>query len=56
MKEFFEKECRLALNYGSQFRGGGESWVRWNLATSRELVQRAAEAVHSAMAARSRKP
>ena len=56
MKDFFEKECRLALNYGSQFRGGGESWVRWNLATSRELVQRAAEAVHSAMAARSRKP
>jgi cystathionine beta-lyase len=56
MKDFFEKECRLALNYGGQFRGGGESWVRWNLATSRELVQRAAEAVHSAMAARSRKP
>ena len=56
MKDFFEKECRLALNYGGQFRGGGESWVRWNLATNRELVQRAAEAVHSAMAARSRKP
>lgn len=52
MKDFFEKECRLALNYGGQFRGGGESCVRWNLATSRELVQQAAEAVHRAMEAR----
>ena len=52
MKTFFEEECALALNYGGQFRGNGESWVRWNLATSRELVERAAESVHRALAAR----
>ena len=52
MKDFFAQECRLALNHGGQFRGGGERWMRFNLATSREIVQRAADAIHTALAAR----
>ena len=52
MKDFFAREGRLALNHGGQFRGGGERWMRFNLATSREIVQRAADAIHTALAAR----
>lgn len=52
MKDFFARECKLALNHGGQFRGGGERWMRFNLATSREIVQRAADAIHTALAAR----
>ncbi len=46
MKEFMQKKCRLALDYGDWF--GGErfaSFVRMNLATSRENVEKAVAAI-----------
>lgn len=48
-KEFFTCKCKLALDYGQWFRGGGETFVRFNLATSREIVEKAADAVITAM-------
>ncbi len=48
-KEFFTKKCGIALDYGQWFRGGGESFVRFNLATSRETCEKAAEAVIKAL-------
>lgn len=48
-KEFFTEKCRIALDYGSWFRGGSDNFVRFNLATSRELVEKAAEAVIRAL-------
>ncbi len=46
MKDFMQKKCRLALDYGDWF--GGErfaSFVRMNLATSRENVETAVKAI-----------
>ncbi len=46
MKEFMQKKCRLALDYGDWF--GGErfaSFARMNLATSRENVEKAVHAI-----------
>lgn len=46
MKDFMQKKCRLALDYGDWF--GGErfsSFVRMNLATSRENVEKAVNAI-----------
>ena len=46
MKEFLQKKCRLALDYGDWF--GGErfaSFVRMNLATSKENVEKAVRAI-----------
>lgn len=48
MKEFLQKRCRLALDYGDWF--GGErfsSFVRMNLATSKETVEKAMNAITS---------
>lgn len=45
MTDFFEKKCRLALDYGDWFRGGADTCVRFNLATSREIVEQAAMAI-----------
>lgn len=48
MKDFMQKKCRLALDYGDWF--GGErfaSFVRMNLATSRENVETAVNAIIS---------
>lgn len=49
MAEFFEKECKIALDYGEWFHGGAETWVRFNLATSRENVEKAADLIIAAM-------
>ena len=38
MEEFFQKKCRIAIDYGSWFGGEAESCIRINLATSRENV------------------
>lgn len=51
-KRFFVEECRIAVDYGAMFRGGGETWARFNLATDPALVRRAAETIVRAMGAR----
>ena len=38
MEEFFQKKCRIAIDYGSWFGGEAETCIRINLATSRENV------------------
>ena len=48
-KEFFTKKCRIALDYGAWFKGDGETFARFNLATSRENVEKAAESVIAAL-------
>lgn len=48
-KEFFTKKCRIALDYGTWFKGDGETFARFNLATSRENVEKAADSVISAL-------
>lgn len=45
MAEFFQKRCRLAVDYGAWFEGNAASHARFNLATSRENVQKAVEAI-----------
>ena len=45
MTYFFEKKCKIALDYGEWFHGGAETWVRFNLATSREIIEKAAEII-----------
>lgn len=52
MKDFFENKCGIALDYGEWFHGGAETWVRFNLATSHELIEKAADLILSAMALR----
>lgn len=49
LEQFFEKRCKIALDYGNWFHGGAQTWVRFNLATSRELIDKAAEAMISAL-------
>lgn len=42
MKEFLQKKCRIAMDYGSWFGGAGyERFARMNIATSRENVETA---------------
>ena len=48
-KEFFTKKCRLALDYGAWFKGDGDTFARFNLATSRENVEQAARSVINAL-------
>lgn len=48
-KEFFTRKCGIALDYGSWFHGGADHFVRFNLATSREIVEKAADAVIAAL-------
>ena len=48
-KEFFTKKCRIALDYGTWFKGDGDTFARFNLATSRENVAKAADSVISAL-------
>ena len=38
MEDFFQKKCRIAIDYGSWFGGEAETCIRINLATSRENV------------------
>ncbi|MGM9662443.1 MAG: MalY/PatB family protein [Oscillospiraceae bacterium] len=48
-KDFFVNRCRIAVNYGSAFGGGADSWIRFNLATSRENVEKAADTIVAAL-------
>lgn len=44
IKEFLQKECRIAMDYGSWFRGEGyDAFARMNIATSRENVREACD-------------
>lgn len=49
MEEFFERKCKIALDYGDWFHGGADTWVRFNLATSQELIEKAAELIIATM-------
>ncbi len=54
LKGFFVRDCRIAVDYGSMFRGAAGTWARFNLATDPAMVRQAAEAVVTALAARPR--
>ena len=45
MTEFFQKKCRLAVDYGAWFEGNALTHARFNLATSRENVEKAVAAI-----------
>ena len=45
MEDFFQHRSRLAVDYGRWFGPGADTMVRLNLATSRENVQTAVEAI-----------
>ncbi len=45
MEEFFQKKCRIAIDYGSWFGGEAETCIRINLATSRENVAACVERI-----------
>lgn len=45
LADYFQGRCRLGLGYGRNYGPGGEGHVRINLATSRDVVGRAAEAI-----------
>lgn len=52
IEAFFKDECRIALDYGSMFRGGADTWARFNLATSREYVTEATRRIAIALGRR----
>ncbi len=45
MAAFFQKKCRLAVDYGAWFEGNASTHARFNLATSRENVEKAVAAI-----------
>ena len=45
-----EKDARIAINHGPTFGKGGESWLRFNIATPRARVQEAVERLAEAFA------
>lgn len=52
-KEFIarvEKQARIAVNHGTSFGAGGDSFLRFNLATQRSVVVEAAERLKKAFA------
>lgn len=49
LQEFFEKKCKVALDYGEWFHGNSETWIRFNLATKKELVEKAADLIIEGM-------
>ena len=50
IREFMENRCGLAVDYGDWFGGDRfRTFIRLNLATSRELVQNAAERLAEAL-------
>lgn len=51
LADYFQGRCRLGLGYGRNYGPGGEGHVRVNLATSREVMERAAEAIASQLLA-----
>lgn len=46
---FFQGKCRLAFDYGSWFGGEGKTFIRMNLATSRENITEAVRRIVEAM-------
>ena len=48
--ERVEKGARIAVNHGGSFGKGGESFLRFNLATPRSVVQEAVERLRAAFA------
>lgn len=44
-RTFFVEECKIAIDYGSMFRGDGPTWARFNLATSRDHIDQAIERI-----------
>lgn len=52
MEDFFQKECRLAVDYGSWFAGNAPRHARFNLATRREHVEKAAAAIIAGLRAK----
>jgi cystathionine beta-lyase len=45
LHEFFLNEAKVALNNGADFGPGGENFVRFNLASSRSLLEEALERI-----------
>ncbi len=45
MKDYLENRCHLALDYGTWFEGNAACHVRLNLATSKEIIEKAARAI-----------
>ena len=43
-----EKDAKIAVNYGTSFGAGGESFLRFNLATRRAIVEQAVERIQAA--------
>lgn len=41
IKDFFQKKCRFAVDYGAWFKGNAGCHARFNLATSRANVEKA---------------
>ena len=49
MQDFFEDTCKIALDYGEWFHGGADTFVRFNLATKREFIDKAADILIEAL-------
>ncbi|MFP4043256.1 MAG: aminotransferase class I/II-fold pyridoxal phosphate-dependent enzyme, partial [Rhodosalinus sp.] len=45
-----ERDARIAVNHGPTFGKGGESWLRFNIATTRARVEEAVSRLQSAFA------
>lgn len=50
MKDFVQNKARLAIDYGDWFGIGGKGFIRLNLATTPEWVEKAVDGLVSAMA------
>ena len=48
--ERVEKQAKIATNYGTPFGAGGESFLRFNLATPRAVVVEAVQRLQAAFA------
>ena len=51
-EDFFAHTCKVALDYGNWFKGNGDSCARFNVATSREIVEKAADTIIDALNAK----
>ena len=45
MVDFFQRQARLAVGYGTRFEGNAACHTRFNLATSRENIEKAVKAI-----------
>ena len=53
MRDFIarvEKQAKIAVNHGASFGAGGDSFLRFNLATQRSVVVEATERLKRAFA------